>query len=203
MIAKIKAGFSGISVNDFILKVRYIISMIVTSGNFPALPHPVAEIESDTNTLATLQGQVAAGNRTVTATRDDMEATLRRKMTANAAYVNSVAMGNPSMLETSGFEFVKDRMPHGAPGDIAKISCKAIPPAGTVRVNWSASKDRDYYILEKRIGELGTWEEATIATKTNHTETGLTYKQEVYFRVAAVNAAGMSQWSEVAKVVVA
>jgi len=202
MNAKVKAGLSGIPISTFILKVRHIISVIVSSGNFPNLPHPAAEILSDVDTLAELQGQVVAGNRIQVPSRNALVASVRTKMTANAAHVNGVATGQPSLLLSSGFELEKERTPRGIPSAVAKISCKSIQPSGRVKIFWSASKERDYYVLERRIGEQGTWETVKISPKVNHTISGFPIRQDVSFRVAAVNSAGMSPWSKVATVTV-
>lgn len=202
MNEKVKAGLSGLPISDFILKVRYIISVIVSSGNFPNLPHPAAEILADVDMLSELQGEVVAGNRIHVGSRNALLASIRRKMTANAAHVNGVAIGQPSLLESSGFEIAKDRTPRGVPSVVTKISCKSVQPSGRVKVFWSASKERDYYILEKRVGEQGTWETVNISTKVNHILSGFPIRQDVSFRVAAVNGAGMSPWSKVATVTV-
>jgi len=199
---KIKAALNDLSVSFFILRVRYILSMLAGNSNFPNLPFPTTEVEADVEALRLLDEQVVAGNRINVKSRDEKRVIVHQKMTAIAAYVNGVAMGNPSALETSGFEFVKAPTARTLPTAITKISCRAIAPVGSVKVNWSASKERDYYLLEKRVGELGTWEEVETLTKTNCIVSGLTFKQDVYFRVAAVNGAGISAWSDVAMVVV-
>lgn len=203
MVPKIKAGLSGISVNDFILKVRYFITVIVAGGNFPNLPHPVAEIEADTDILAELQGKVVAGNRINIGSRNEQKNLLKRKMTANAAYVNSIAMGNPSLLETSGFEMAKPPIPHAVPGAVFKLVCKPTNPTDSVKLAWKAEKVRDYYTIQMRIGATGTWAEVGTSTKPTFTVPHLPGKQEVFFRVAAVNAAGKGLWSNVQMFIVA
>jgi len=195
MIAKIKAGLTDIPVNTFMRKVSYIISTIATSTNFPNLPHPAAEVEADNNMLAVLQGQVVAGNRIHVASRNALVITIRRKMSANAAHVNGVAMGNPEMLATSGFEFAKEPSPLSIPAVITKVTCKMVQPLGSVKVSWGASKDRDYYVLQAKIGADGTWKDVCTTTKRTFTVKGLPIKEYVYFRLTAVNSAGMSAWS--------
>lgn len=202
MFAKIKAGLTDLPVDTFILKVRYIINTIATSANFPNLPYPVAEIETDVNTLSVLQNQVIAGNRIHVRSRNVLVIAIRRKMSANAAHVNGLAMGNPEMLATSGFEFAKEPAPLSIPAVIGKVTCKMVQPTGSVKVSWGASKDRDFYVLQAKIGADGTWKDVGTTTKRTYTVKNLAVKEYVYFRLAAVNSAGMSMWSNESCIIV-
>jgi len=203
MISKIKAGLDGLTINNFILKVRYILSMLAGNTNFPNLPFLPSEVEADVNALTTIQAQVVAGNRLNIGSRDALKKGIALKMAANAAYVNGLAMNNPSMLETSGFEPAKAPVSHTVPAEVIKLVCKPTQPVNAVKLTWKAVKERDYYTIQQRIGELGTWQDIGTCTKPNYVVNSLPPKEEVFFRVAAANGVGVGLWSNVDSFIVA
>jgi len=202
MSAKIKAALFKLSIIATISKVRQILTMLTGNGNFPNPPYPIPGVEADVDILEQLNNQVISGNRSSVVPRNTQLEIVRKKVSTLATYVNATAMGDPTMLATSGFEFAKQPAPKAIPSTIVSITARSIQPLGCVKLSWSASPERDYYVIENRIGEMGSWEEVGIATKNHYTISGLAFRQDVYFRVAAVNAAGMSSWSDVAMVVV-
>lgn len=201
---QIKAGINNLSISKFIMHVRYIISMLAGNPNFPNLPYPIPEMEGEVNSLDTLSQQVTAGNRLVKGSRDEVFISLKKKVSATALYVNAASLGSITALESSGFELVKTPSPKPVPETISKLECININPMGSAKVSWRASKERDFYVLEKRVGEGpdAVWEEVEHTTKTHCIVTGLEFRQDVYFRVSAVNSAGRSLWSDVAMLVV-
>lgn len=201
---KVKAGITGISIQLIIAHVRYVLSRLTGNSNFPNPPYSLLEMEADVDALDAMNQQVIAGNRTITPSRDAMLSTVRIKVNATAAYVNATAMESVFALESSGFAMVKTRSPRPVPEQVIKVECINLNPTGSAKVSWKASKERDFYVLEKRVGDgpHSVWEEVEHTTKTHCIVTGLEFRQDVYFRVSAVNSAGKSLWSDVAMLVV-
>lgn len=202
---KVKNGLARLSVALVIVRVRYILKMMNGNANYPN-PNPTIQALSDeVNDLDLLDQSVTAGDRTKTKLRDSIFIALKQNMTFLAGYVNAVSAGKVAMLETSGFEFEKQRTPVSAPGTVKKITVKNAAVSGTSDLFWSGEKDKTYYMVQ--VSNDSTKENMwnTVAQPTNRkcTIEGLTTGQWAYFRVCAVNRAGQGVWSDVTKLMVA
>ncbi len=201
---KIKSGLARLTVAQTIIRVRYIVNMLTGNGNFPNPPYSMEEITTVTDNLSALDQLVTAGDRTKTVHRNVLFANIREMMTLTAAYVNTCAKGDVSMLESSGFEFEKIRTGATLPGVIEKITCTNGAVTGTCYLHWSGSKERTFYKVQvsSNPSQEHLWNDVANPTRNNCSIEGLTTGNWAYFRVCGINRIGQGEWSDVTRVMV-
>src|SRR5437588_6004518 len=75
---------------------------------------------------------------------------------------------------------------------------------GHMDLSWDPVIGAASYVLETSPDPptTDTWKHLGVSTKSSHTVTGLTSGSRVWFRVAAINSAGQSGWSDPATKIV-
>lgn len=202
---QVRCGFSRLSVEDAIVKARYVIGRMENNASFPTPPFPIDELKQLVNHLAQLQGEVNASNYIRVASRNECFDKLKHMMALISAYVNVRANGNISMLESSGFEMRKHSTKATVPNSITSIKCSNMPNHGSILVRWKGERTRQYYIVETSTNpsDNSSWINVGVATKCKLEIHGLISGQRIYVRIGAVNNAGQSNWSAVSQLMVA
>jgi hypothetical protein len=202
---KVKMGLYGLNIQKFIAKSRNVLTAMEGNANFPNPSVPIQTVVAEVQELERLQLEIMAGHIHMVSIRDYQANKVRNMMNVICDYVNSVAQGDESMLQSSGFEFRKTPTPHAIPEKIERISAINLVHRGSVKVRWSGSKGRLGYILEYTYtaDNADSWVNVTQnCTKTQYILDGLIPGKNVYFRVSAYNGAGQSLWSDVARIMV-
>jgi len=204
MNPKIKSGLSGLSIPATITKVRFTLGMFTGNPNFPNPPFPGTEVAADVDQLEVLAGQVTMGNKLNLGSRNLTLASVRKKMFLNSSYVNAVSAGSMPMLESSGFELVKQRTAAVVPEEVKNLRCVNLPQVGTCKMTWKGVKGRDYYQAQMTANPLDpeSWKPVATTTKLSCVATGVTTGTRMFFRVCAVNHAGQGEWSEPAELMI-
>jgi len=68
----------------------------------------------------------------------------------------------------------------------------------SIALDWNPDPKADSYVVQMttNIGNANSWVDIGFPTAANFVATGLTKGQQVWFRVAAINPAGKSDWSD-------
>jgi len=203
-MAKVKSGLGGLSIAQTIVATGTPLTKMGGNPNFPNPPIPIPELEAERQTLASLEEEFQSGNKTVKTMRNSTFKSFKKNITITVGYVNGVAKGDPTLLQSSGFEMAKDNSPIQVPGKVKRINCKNEPESGACHINWAGVKERSFYIVQQTYTpeDSNSWMEVDHVTGINCKAYGLTTGSWAYFRVCAVNRAGRGEWSAEMKLMV-
>jgi fibronectin type III domain protein len=200
-MARIKLNIRDLSVPDKVARGRQIVSAMTNNTNF-STPHPslsdvtasLATLEQTHTSLQTAKATVKAKATALT----DAEAKAERILSQLAAYVESIAGSDETIITSAGLE---TKMSRSAPTVLS-------PPQGLstavgdhdkkIDLSWKkVAKAKSYTIqFSPDPPTAETWVHAAITTASSATIENLTSGTRYWFRVAAVGAMGQSGWSE-------
>ncbi len=199
---KVKAGVSGLSVQQVIGKMTHYVSSLTGNTFFTLVPLPddgakmVAELQA-------LDNRVISGDRTAMPLRINKMAEVKATINTWVAQVNLQAGGNVDRLESSGFDFVRAREPRPMPKPVTKLVVKNGTQSGVVTMYWKGSTDAKAYKLQYRVASANgaEWTTITDIFKNRYDLANLGKAVEYEFRVCGVNTAGMGEFSDVTSIV--
>jgi hypothetical protein len=204
-MVQVKAGLTKLTAAPTYEAVMSTLKKLTGNPYFDNLPYPVTQLESEAETMLQYDQAVREGHKGMRQLRDEALKNLRAKMKFTADHVNMKSEGNLLMLESSGFPFVKSGQSPTLPGLIEKISSKIGADDGSVKLNWSGSAHKSFYIVEYTSDPAvaSSWKQINQVSKNYCTLQGLTSGQNAFFRVRGVNSLGSGEWSDITKVMVA
>jgi hypothetical protein len=198
---RIKLNIRNLSVPDKVARGRQIVSAMTNNANF-SNPHPA--LSDVTASLSTLDQthtslQTAKANVKAQATAlTDAEAKADRILAQLAAYVESIAGSNETIITSAGLE---TKISRSAPTVLT-------PPQGLsttvgdhdkqINLSWKKVANAKSYTIQFSPDPptAESWDQAAITTAAFATIENLTSGKRYWFRVAAVGAMGQSGWSE-------
>jgi hypothetical protein len=124
-------------------------------------------------------------------------------MTALAAYVESIAQGSKSIIQSAGMVAKREPVAVGIPAKVVNLVGRPLDVAGTIRLRWKPVYGRGSYNVYMAIeGETGT-KYSLIAqpTASRITLKGLQSGAYYSFKVEAVGAAGVGALSDAARAI--
>jgi hypothetical protein len=180
---------------------RQIIAAMTNNPNF-ATPHPpLADIAASLSTLdeAYKAHQIAkADARTKANVADDAEIQLDRHLRKLAAYVESIADTDETIIASAGMQTKASRTTPSVLLAPEALSANAGDHEGEINLTWRKVDNAKSYIIQSSLdpptGE--SWSHAEAATVANKTIQNLTSGKKYWFRVAAIGSLGQSGWSE-------
>jgi hypothetical protein len=124
-------------------------------------------------------------------------------MTALAAYVESVAQGSKSIIQSAGMEAKREPVAVGTPAKVVNLKARSLDVAGTIRLSWKPVYGRGSYNVYMAIeGQTGTkYELVAQPTSSRLTIKGLQSGAYYSFKVEAVGAAGKGALSDTARAI--
>jgi fibronectin type III domain protein len=183
---------------------RQIIAAMTSNHNFPNPHPPLADV---TAALATLDEaykahQIAKSDapRTKANVADDAEIQLDSQLRKLAAYVESIADKDETIIASAGLQTKAARTTPSTLPAPAALSATAGDREGEINLTWRKVENSRSYIIQispdpPSADSWGHAETVTIASKTiENLTSGKTY----WFRVAAIGSLGQSGWSELA-----
>lgn len=180
---------------------RQIIAAMTDNPNF-ATPHPpLADI---TASLATLDDaykahQIAkAEARTKAGVADNAERQLDSHLRKLAAYVESIADKDETIIASAGMQTKALRTAPTALGAPEALSATAGSREGEIDLSWrKVANSRSYIIqISPDPPSADSWGHAETVTVSYKTIQNLTSGKKYWFRVAAIGSLGQSGWSE-------
>lgn len=201
-MSRVKLNLRNLSVPEKVARGREIIASLTDNPDFPTPSPTIAMLTTVTNDLAAaFQEQELAKQQaaTKTAAKNEKEDVFDRIYSQSAAYVESVAGDNETLIRSAG-------MATRAPA--VSTSSKASTPAslnptngdadGEVDLSWEPVSGAKSYVIQSSNDPPTdkSWTHAGVSTKSSWTASGLTSGTRYWFRVAAVGSGGQSGWSD-------
>jgi predicted phage tail protein len=169
--------------------------------SFAAPTPPLTDVSAALDALETAAAQVQSARSEITTrtvTQDNAESNLDQVLTQLAAYVESVAGKDDTLITSAGMETKAAPSAPTLPSVPQAVSAAAGDHDGELLLWWKPVGNAKSYVIESSTDPATTtsWEHAGIATSATKTITNLKSGTRFWFRVAAVAAAGQSGWSE-------
>jgi len=121
-----------------------------------------------------------------------------------AGYVTAVSGGNEEIIQSAGMNVRAVPGASVAPGQPAALAATAGDHDGTMDLSWDPVVEAASYVIEKSPDPVTatSWTHLGVSTKSTFTAENLQTGTRLWFRVAAVNPAGQSPWSDPATKIV-
>lgn len=197
-----KLGFQSLSVNDKISKARTIVTAMTGNAYFTT-PTPALTTVTDATDALDAAQQALDGSKIKTDLRNTAETTLDVLMSGLQGYVDAVAMKNTEIVLSAGFDVRHPRTPAvilDAPTGITAVNTQI---EGQVKLKWDSCKGASLYMVQMAVDNPmpnpgPDWQLVQQSHKANVLIENLQPGTKYIFRVAVINAAGISGWSVVA-----
>src|SRR6266849_2212639 len=201
-MSKAKLNFRGLTVVAKIAKAKQIVAALTGNANFPNPNPPLSEVTAvvtKTETKSSERDAAQQLSKTRTSELNACEDELDGVMSQVAAYVDSVAGGDEAMIHSAGLDT-----------RAAATSTTQPPPAptaldstigdrdGELDASWDTVAGARSYVIETSEDPptATRWKHAGVSTKSKFTISGLQSGRRYWIRVAAINTAGQSGWSD-------
>src|SRR5438552_1705940 len=207
MKAIVKLDLNKMSISEKIAFATNVGDALLNNGaTFPACPVDgldLMDYASSVNDAVNAAHAARSTHRTLVATQNNMLRTLDGFLTRVGAYVSNVAAGNAAIIELARLGV---RNPTGRVGVLdAPTDLKAAPNdnPGAVELKWRANRFAKAYQVQ--FATDMTFPAATsktqLASRAKILVANLTTATRYWFRVAAIGAAGPSNWTNPVAVV--
>jgi len=180
---------------------RQIVAAMTNNPNFTSPHPPLPDIISSLSTLdeAYKAHQVAKTDaRTKASAADDAEIQLDRLLRKLAAYVESIADTDETIIASAGMQTKSSRTTPSIVVAPEALSASAGNREGEIDLSWRKVDNAKSYIIQSSADppSAESWSHAETVTVANKTIQNLTSGKKYWFRVAAVGSLGQSGWSE-------
>ncbi|HXI22306.1 MAG TPA: fibronectin type III domain-containing protein [Pyrinomonadaceae bacterium] len=206
-MAQIKLNFSRLSIPEKIARARQIVTAMTGNPNFTT-PQPnlvtisdAADLLEQAATAVQAARQDAKTKTTIQNTREDV---LDKLIAQAAGYVTAVSAGAEAIIQSAAMDVRAAPGASTMPAQPQALGATAGDHDGTMDLSWDPVVEAASYVIETSPDPpTGTsWKHLGVSTKSSFTVTDLISGSRVWFRVAAVNAAGQSPWSDPATKIV-
>ena len=200
-MARIRLNLKNLSVTDKLAKGRHIVTAMTNNASFPSPNPPLTQVAATldelTQAFALVQSAKSEISTRVVA-QDNAEARVDQALTQLAAYVESVAGKDDTLITSAGMETKAPRSTPTIPSVPQAVSADAGDHEGEISLFWKAVPNARSYTVEFSLdpAAANSWTHAGIATSASKLIANLTTGKRYWFRVAAVSAGGQSGWSE-------
>lgn len=219
-MARVKLGFTRLSVANKILTARAVVSQMTGNAVYPTPTPPLVDITGATDALELAAQQALKGGTDKTLMKHTIEHQLNQLMGQLQDYVQVASKGEPMAIESSGMEVRNERSPSTLPPVVLNPRATVGSNAGSIQLNWGSAKGAKSYVVEILLPAPKNSEPsvpiedgdgtAVMTDNTATTEwiridtvtrskltvknliTGTVYK----FRIAAINTAGQGGYSQ-------
>jgi len=198
--ARIKMGFSGLSVSQFILRCNAIVEAIIAHPLVFVTPYPtILVLEAAITLLTVRESEMSNGGKATTLLRNQARVDLLERMRELSIYVASVAQGDIEIILKSKFDVVGQGEAVGQlpPPAVLKVTCDQVA-IGELFASWSGVPPSTGFLLGISLMENGaptTWVTVT-PNRLNHKFQGLISGAQYAIRVATVSRAGTGAWGQ-------
>jgi hypothetical protein len=200
-MARVRLNLRSLSITDKIAKGRHIVTSMTDNKNFPSPTPPLTEMTAALNALEETFTQVQSARSEVTtrtAAQDTAEAKLDQMLTQLAAFVESVAGKDDTLITSVGLEVKAAPSTPTLPSVPQSLSAAAGAHDGELLLSWKPVPNAKSYLIESSTdpATVTSWEHVGVATSATKTISNLKSGTRFWFRVAALGAGGQSGWSE-------
>ena len=206
-MARVRLNLKNLSVTDKLAKGWQIVTAMTNNTNFPNPNPPLSEVTSFLDDLTQAFALVHSAKSEITSrvvTQDNAEARLDESLAKLAAYVESIAGRDDTLITSAGMETKASPSAPTIPTAPQALSAATGEHEGEINLFWKAVPNTRSYTIEasQDPANSASWTHVGIATSASKVITNLTSGKRYWFRVAAVSAGGESGWSEHATKVV-
>jgi hypothetical protein len=189
------------AVPDKLQTGRQIVAAMTNNPNFGSPHPPLADVAASLSTLdeAYKAYQIAKLDaRTKANVADDAEIQLDSQLRKLAAYVESIADKDETIIASAGMQTKAIRTAPSALAAPEALSATAGDHEGEINLAWRKVENSRSYIIQISPDppSADSWGHAETVTVANKTLQNLTSGKKYWFRVAAIGSLGQSGWSE-------
>ena len=199
---KVKLNIARLSLAERFARCRQIITAMTGNPNFPTPNPPLATVTTALNDAEAASNAAQAARQDAKAKtvkqndKDDFAGGLMNQL---AAYVESIAGGDESIIRSAGMDTKAiGSAPTSIPAPPENLNTTAGDRDGEIDLSWEAVASSKSYVIEQSADpptDTG-WGHASVSTRSSQTIDGLKSGTRYWFRVAAVNGVGQSGWSD-------
>jgi predicted phage tail protein len=206
-MAQIKLNFARLSIAEKIARVRQIVLSMTNNAHFPNPQPPLAVLTAAADALEQAESDTQAARqevKTKTTIRNTKEDDLTRLVSQQVGHVTAVSGGDEAVIQSAGMDVRATPAASSIADHPNALGATAGDHDGSMDLAWDSVADAASYVIETSPDPptATSWKHLGVSTKSSYTVTGLPSGSRVWFRVAAVNAAGQSGWSDpVSKIV--
>lgn len=195
MKSNIKLSFSRLTPVSVLMLLINVISKMTGNANFPTPKVPLEDMQTTADALSNAIEEARGGGLQAKSHRNDLVASAKEDLQAQADYVRSICGGDRTMLVSSGFELAKERTPSGLPAVPENVRVRMTGKNGQVEVKLKKVYGARGYVLRMtdKDPELhNDWTVAGYSTRVTQMVEGLESYKAYWFSVSAIGAAGAS-----------
>ena len=206
-MARIRLNLKNLTVTEKIAKGRQIVTALTNNASFPNPNPPLSDVTAAVEELEKAFALVQSARSEVATrvtTQGNSETRLDQALTQLAAYVESIAGRNDTLITSAGMETKASRSTPAVPAAPQSLAATAGEHEGEIFLSWKPVANARSYTIEASLdpATATSWTHVGIATSASKVVVNLTSGKRYWFRVAAVSAGGQSGWSEHATKVV-
>lgn len=195
MKVNIRLSLDRLTSGALLLLLENVAAKITGNPHFPEPKVPPAELLDTAKALSAAIEAATNGSIQSKLRRNDMMESVKEDLRAQANYVRSVCGGDRTMLESSGFQLMRDRTPIGLPGTPINLVPRMSGREGEAEVRWKAVHGAHTYqvwFTDKDPELHNSWNVIAITTKVRYMLTGLESYKVYWVCITAIGAAGES-----------
>jgi fibronectin type III domain protein len=200
-MAKVRLNLRNLSTLEIVDLGRRVVRALTGNTAFPSPHPPLATLTAGLDGLETANNDLEASRQETAKNlqiRDDKQVSIVALLRQSAAFVESVAGDDESVILSAGMDVRSapsfQTQPAGAPGN---LSGSQSDHEGEIDLHWDTVKGASYEIQRSADPATATsWQHAAVSVKSSVTISGLVSGTRYWFRVAAVTSAGQSGWSD-------
>jgi len=197
---KAKLNFRGLSIPLKIAKAKQIAAAMTGNANFPNPHPPLADITAVINATESKSAEKEATvqlGKTQTTELAALEDQLDAMMNQIVSHVDSVSGGDEAKILSAGLDTrAAATATTQPPPQRAALDVTAGDRDGELDASWDTVAGAKSYVIETSEDTPTGWKHAGVSTKSKFTIEGLQSGKRYWIRVAAINTAGQSGWSD-------
>ena len=201
-MSKIKLKLKDLSIPEKIAKAELIAGSLTGNASFPTPQPTLATFAQAKDELVDAYNEAQNARQTAkekTTVQNKKEAALDQLFSQLAAYVESVAAGNEELILSAGMDPRAAAVAAtGTPTQPQALAAMAGDYDGQIDLSWDTMDGVRSYVIQQS-GDPVTatsWSHGGVSTKSSFTAANLNSGTRYWFRVAAVNSNGQSNWSD-------
>jgi hypothetical protein len=201
-MSKVRLNLSDLSIPEKIAKAQQVVTALTANPNFPVPTPALANITSAANDLKTAADDVQATRqlgKEKTAIQNQKEAVLDQLLAQSGSYVAAIAGIDEQLILSAGFDVrASTAGPSEPPAQPLSLAAAEGSHDAEIDLTWQPVAGAKSYVVEQSGDPVApnTWAHAGVSTRASYTGKTLISGSRYWFRVAAVNAAGQSGWSD-------
>jgi len=204
---KVKVGLRKMTVPNKIQLARQVVHAMTSNANFPAPSPALASVSTAAVALEAAYHTAQTARQSAkakTASQKTADAALERLLTQLANYVEHTSGGDPAKIQSSGYGVRSPNQPVGSLAAPQNLKAKEGANQGEIELKWKNVRGASSYVIQLAtiLNGDASWLLAGASTKSKARIPALPSGARMWFRVAAVGAAGQGAFSDAAEKIV-